>query len=290
MKVALLSDMSAEELNTESRSLSYPKWSTLCALAAIKAPCLDAVWVPPTSSKAEIFKFASAFIRKHGLARVLLRSDGGIETTGYLRGGNSYPWKEAVEIATQVSANGRAVLFMEPTCRFNNKMSINCLVSKPDVLHLDILGGGHDVSDLNRGNVLPQMMITLNVSSWDHFETICRADIIATSANGNDEARVSKRLENMARHILPAIGVSVEGEPLAFAEQWLRTQGFDELWASGPPIVTLSSLRNLYEVCFFAARHVSESRSWTDLCLSYSLLEDREVWWDIVDGQRKYGR
>jgi hypothetical protein len=288
----LLSELTDSQLEAEAKGHSIPKWNSLCLMKLLDLPTLDAAFIPPTSSKELIEETTCRFSERLGINHVLIRSDGGKETKEYFRGGNTLPLRQASELTYKLSSLNRAVLLMEPTDRFCNQLSVNSLLSIEGTYHVEILGPGYDVSDLNRGGILPQYTISCSGISWRQFETPRAFDIRTTEVTlMNDSARRLKRITNIASNILPSIDILIEGEPTAFAETWLREKGYNHLWEPWHCSFNLRKIRRWFEEAYLVANWMLEYCSWRSLALSASELGDgRFIYWDVVNASHKYGR
>lgn len=85
----LLHAMSCDALAQVARQRRWPKWSSMCLLRLLDQPVLNACCVAPGQPRhalrAGIRELAAAI----GSTKLMLRSDGGIETHQYYRGGNT---------------------------------------------------------------------------------------------------------------------------------------------------------------------------------------------------------
>src|ERR1035441_7207431 len=95
----LLSDFDAAELEAAARQRGIPKWSTLCLLRMLQMPMLEAMLIQPGTAIATVTKSARMFGKRIGHQELMVRTDGGLERTQYLGGGNSLPLGEAVALA-----------------------------------------------------------------------------------------------------------------------------------------------------------------------------------------------
>lgn len=282
----LLSELSHQDLALSERT-SFPKWSTLCRLRLIGLPTLDAVFIEPRSQEF-LDEAVHRFCTKTQATRILIRSDGGLETKSYYRGGNSFEVSAAIEEARHLLASNRAVILMEPTNRFTNRESANLLISSDGDLVIELLGPGFDVSDLNRGGLLPEFSFQLRGINWAEYEELRPADFRFSHGRhvDDDGVRTTQRLAILAREILPQTGqdaMGVAGE----AERWLRERGYCGLWE---PRVAPSFRRliQLYDDSFAIAA-AFRTRSRFVVSSSTSTLDDgRIVYWDIVDAKKKF--
>ena len=284
-----LRDMSHDDLRYEMWSSAFPKWATLCCLKLAGLPVLDAGLIPPEKADEEDVKqCVDAFADRLGIDRVLIRSDGGVETGSYFRGGSSLDPADAVDVCVELIRTGRAVVLMEPTNRFTNRFSANVCLDQHGPMGghsvtFDILGGGYNASDMNRGGILPQYVIRYDVEDWDELATPRLWSMSASRyLSAEDEDRRRGRRMELARQELEVSGVPVGSrdfeDGLAAVARTLESAHTD---------VPDSLLMTL---CGHARAIVATALgAWQRLCASMSILDDgRMVFWDIVDGANKY--
>jgi hypothetical protein len=269
----LLSDLSKRALALRAWSCPFPKWATLCRLRAAGLPVLDAAFVPPSAGPRAVDDAVRALSERLEADRLLVRSDGGLEGRTYYRGGHTLDLDEAARTARQLLTQGRAVILMEPTNRWANRLNMNigAVRQAPGYggsMAIEFLGPGYDGSDLNRGGILPQAVFRADVEDW----RVGRPPPLATtSVDWLDGAREERRrratrLERRAREMR---------EPGAGAALQL------------PVIQDELLLRLCRDVCAVVPE---VGWGWRSLSISCCELEDgRQVYWDIVDGNRKYG-
>lgn len=290
----VLSDLEPDRLELEAARSSYPKWATLCLLRYARLKTLDACFLPPGVGDACIAA-AQEFAVRARTNRLLVRSDGGIETKEYLRGGNSLSVKAAGELAVTLARTGRAVILMESTNRFTNRLSANLLMHRgPEggSFIMEILGPGYDISDLNRAVVTPQVLIETEDVNWRCYHELWRSSlkIRADLTPEADRRRRENRLTRIGSELLPAIGVSIRDEPMRAAESWLKSHRYCGLWEAWNAPVEFSTIMRWYDDAFMIAC-TYPNRDWTTLACSASDLGDgRVVFWDVVDAARKFGR
>jgi hypothetical protein len=286
----VLSGLDRSELEEQARSSCFPKWATLCLLRAAGLPTLDACYIRPTTTSQPVRAILKAFADRLNATSLLVRSDGGIERQAYYKGGSSVPIDVAVELCSRLLGEGRAVIAMEPTNRFNNRLTGNVLADKRGTLVVELLGPGYDVGDLNRGGIRPQLTIQASVKSWDRFAQLGRSDIIVSTDFGatSERRRVAERLHRLGTDVLPAMGLSVNPPIERFVQAWLVANGQSALWEEWRPTITIHEIRTWHEQAFMIG--LAYPRRWNTLVYSFSRLENRRlIYWDVVDGARKYG-
>lgn len=289
-RVRWLADLAPEELLSEARRGGHAKWTTPCLLRAVGLRTLNACYIPPGIDRSEVCCAAHQFAKKYNVDRLLVRSDGGSEIGQYYRGGHSLAVMDATAIASRLHESGRAVLFMEPTNRFINQLSVNLLATRPGTLVIEVLGPGYDVSDLNRGGIRPQVTLTASRMNWDQFETLQRSDLAISCdmSSRSEQFRRRQRLEFVAKQCLPSLGVEVGQAPIETAAKWLQDKGYVGLWCDWRPHITLAQLRAWHEGCFMLGM-LHHNRNWHAICCSASDLGDgRFVFWDVVDASSKF--
>ncbi|MGH3702658.1 MAG: hypothetical protein ACRDQY_25075 [Pseudonocardiaceae bacterium] len=140
---------------------------------------------------------------------VMVRSDGGIETTAYQRGGHTLPVEQAIERAQDLLSHGRAVLLLEPTNRLTNRLTAMIRIDR-DAPHggtgqltIEVLGPGYDLADLARSGVQPQARIEVRNIGWNRPEALWPHDVFATVVDASVATRLEARLD-FYRRALPA--------------------------------------------------------------------------------------
>lgn len=294
---ALLSTLTTAELAAADRR--YPKWATMCQLRRLGLPVLDAVLIRPGPDHGALDAGIAALAAATGQDRLMIRSDGGTETRRYYKGGNTFPLAEAASKAAGLLEAGRAVIVMEPTNRFTNLLTALLRVdrdrnSRDGTFTVEALGPGYDIADLTRGGIPPQVTITADIG-WSAFPDLWWSDLHLTSntSKGAEQDRRERRLTRIAADILTDTGhltspARTAGQQAAAAEAWLRARGFDHLWRQGDLAAAAARrVRGWFEDAYLiAACH--PRRDWTCLATATSDLGDRVIYWDIVDGSRKY--
>lgn len=286
----VLSELEKQGLAEQARLSPFPKWSTLCLLRTIGCPTLDACYVPPGMDGGGVHDAVHGFARKTCLTHVALRSDGGIESTQYYRGGHVLPLNRAIEVCRDLVGKKRAVVLVEPTNRFRNRLNLNVLFDRRGDFIIEILGQGYDTSDLNRGGIRPQIVIRAGGCDWTRFSRVHRSalSVSVDLEPSAERARRGQRLSRIARELLPPLDVHCAEPCEEQAREWLLLNGHCALWAEEPPSVTIHDVRHWHEHAFMIG--LTYKKSWMSLVYSASRLEDgRMVHWDVVDGGRKYG-
>lgn len=297
LPAAMLSTLTEDELNAADRR--YPKWATMCQLRRLGLPTLDAVLVTPRHDHIALNSGIAALAIGTGQDRLMVRSDGGTETRRYYKGGNSFPLADALAKAAELLKANRAVILMEPTNRFTNCLTAILRIDRDrrgryGSFTVDALGPGYDVSDLTRGGLLPQVTVTAEVD-WSEYPDLWWSDLRLNSqmGPGTETSRRRRRLARIATDILTDTG-HLTGQPMtvdeqaAAAEAWLREQGYHQLWGEYDVALAVSRrIRRWFDDAFMIAL-CHPRRGWTCLATATSDLGDRWVFWDIVDGSRKY--
>jgi hypothetical protein len=292
---SLLSTLTSGELATaDSR---YPKWATMCQLRRLGLPVLDGTLIIPGQDQHTLEAGIAALATATGQDQVMIRSDGGAETRRYYKGGNTFPLAGAVSKAAGLLETGRAVIVMESTSRFANQLSALLRMDR-DGRHgaftIEALGPGYDVADLTRGGIPPQVSITAEID-WAHYREPWWADLRLTAdiSPAAEDRRRQLRLSRIAADILTDTG-DLPSAPLsgtqaaALARAWLLERGYGDLWRQHDIVaaVTQRARRWLDDAYMITACH--PQRGWSCLATSTSDLGNRSVFWDIVDGSRKY--
>jgi hypothetical protein len=294
---AVLSTLTQAELTAADRR--YPKWATMCQLRRIGLPVLDAVLITPSQDHQALDAAIATLAAATGQDRVMIRSDGGAETGRYYKGGNSFPLADAASKAAGLLEAGRTVILMEPTNRFTNRLTALLRMDRGSLgregtFTVEALGPGYDVSDLTRGGIPPQVIVTADID-WSTYPDLWWSDIrMATdSSRGDEKDRRRRRLARIAADILTDTGHLIDvlmtaDEQAAAAEAWLRERGYDQLWAHYDIAAAVARRTRCWFDDAFMIAACHPHRGWTCLATATSDLGNRAIFWDIVDGSHKY--
>jgi hypothetical protein len=279
----------------------YPKWATMCQLRRLGLPVLNAVLVTPGQGREDLVAAVAVMAEATGQGGLLVRSDGGIETRRYYRGGNTFSLADVTSRAAGLLEAGRAVIVMEPTNRFTNRLTALLRMERPGpgqpgTFTIEALGPGYDVADLTRGGIPPQVTVNAAVD-WSHYQEPWWSDLHLTTDLTPDaqHTRRTRRLIRLAADVLTDTGHLTASTPnttgqakAAAAEAWLRGHGFDQLWQPYDIVGAIARRARtwLQEAFLIAACH--PRHGWTCLATAVSDLGGRRVFWDIVDGRHKY--
>jgi hypothetical protein len=294
---ALLSILTNDEL--AAADPRYPKWSTMCLLRRIGLPVLDAVLLTPDQDHqaldAAVFALAAS-VRQQEL---MVRSDGGLESHHYYKGGNTFPLADAATRAASLLKAGRAVILMEPTNRFTNCLAAVLRIDRDrsgrrGTFTVEVLGPGYDVADLTRGGIAARVSVVADVN-WSAYSELWWSDLRMTvdADPDADRDRRRRRLERIAADMLSDTGqlssaAITADEQAAEAEGWLRDRGYCQLWEDyDVAAVVARRIRGWFDDAFMIA-DCYPRRAWTCLAAATSDLGSRSVFWDIVDGNHKY--
>lgn len=293
----LLSSLTEDERMGADRR--FPKWTTMCQLRRLGLPTLDAVLVTPCQDQLALDGAIATLAKETGHDRLLVRSDGGAEAHRYYRGGNTFPLADAATKAAGLLKAGRAVILTEPTNRFTNCLTAVLRIDRYSrgrhgTFTMEALGPGYDVADLTRGGIPPQVTVTAE-ADWSAYSELWWSDLRMCTDTGLDAEhdRRRRRLARIATDILTDTGhltkpPATTDEQAAEAEAWLREHGYDQLWRDYDltPGIT-RRIHSWFDDAFMIAI-CHPRRGWTCLATSISDLGDRCIFWDIVDGSRKY--
>ncbi|MGH8901035.1 MAG: hypothetical protein ACRDYA_04980 [Egibacteraceae bacterium] len=285
--------MSRDQLAVAARDRRWPKWSTMCLLRLLGLPVLNACRIQPGQPSAELHAGIACLAASIDASRLMLRSDGGLETREYYRGGNSFPIDGLEPRAAALLQAGRAVILLEPTNRFTNQLSVLLRMDRPGQGQLgrfviEALGPGYDVGDLTRGGIPAHVTILIEGVDWSRYDKPWWADLQVTRNLAHDAQR-RMRLQRLSVHVLADTEDLAPGDSVTAAEQWLRAHGHLDLWRPCDPTLTvLRRTRAWFEDAFAIA--AAQPCDWRCLATSLSDLRcGRTVYWDVIDGARKYG-
>jgi hypothetical protein len=294
---ARLSTLTEDELAAADHR--YPKWATMCQLRRLGLPTLDAVLVTPRQDHLALGKAIATLADAAGQDRLMVRSDGGAETHRYYRGGNTFSLADAAAKGAWLLRAGRAVILMEPTNRFTNCLTAVLRIDRDSrgrngTFTVEALGPGYDAADLTRGGIPPQVTVTAE-ADWSAYPDLWWSDLrMSTDMGLNAESgRSKRRLARIATDILTDTGrltttSATTDEQAAEAEAWLREHGCHQLWGDyDVALRVIRRIRRWFDDAFMIAL-CHPRRDWTCLATATSDLGSRCVFWDIVDGSRKY--
>ncbi|WP_372412295.1 hypothetical protein [Streptomyces luteireticuli] len=284
------------ELAAAAKDRRWPKWQTMALLHSLRLPILNACLVPPGIGAAAVRTAARTLAAAAGTETLMIRSDGGVEKKQYYRGGNTFALKDIPPRAVGLLADGRAVILAEPTNRFTNRLTVLVRLDRPSrgqpgTFTLEALGPGYDVADLTRGQIPPQVTAHLEDVDWDRYEPPRwhQWTVTGDRCPGGEDTRRTRRLQRLASQTLTDAG-HLDGDAGAeHAEAWLRERGFLHLFGPQLPREDLMKRgRRLFEDAFVLAL-AQPNRNWRCLATAFSVFDRRRtVYWDLVDGERKY--
>lgn len=290
----ILSVLTPAESRERARDRRWPKWSTQCFMNSLGLAVLDACLVTPGAAP-RLAEAVEAFARLHDSTAVMVRSDGGMETIAYQRGGHTLPVEQAIEHAHGLLSHGRAVLLLEPTNRFTNRLTAMLRIDR-DASHgetgqltIEVLGPGYDLADLARSGVQPQSRIEVRNIDWDRPESLWPHDVVVTVVDTSAATRIEARLDFIGAHCLPGLAAVDKTTRVEHARAWLSERKYGELFE---PFNLTSALRHLpdwHRDAFSIAAGIPHA-GWTCVATGWSDLgTGRTVYWDIIDGRSKYG-
>ncbi|MFF9479556.1 hypothetical protein [Streptomyces sp. NPDC014733] len=291
-----LHTLASTELAAAATDRRWPKWQTMALLRTLRLPVLNACLLEPGRSAPEVGAAARVLAAAIGTERLMIRSDGGVEKKRYHRGGNTFPVEEIPSRAAGLLADGRAVILAEPTNRFTNRLTVLVRMDRPGprrtgTLTLEALGPGYDVADLTRGQLPPQVTAHLDGVDWARHTPPRWHEWRFTGDRcpGGETARRRRRLQRLATQTLADSGQLDGPAGPAHAEVWLRERGFGQLFGPQPTREALARYaRRLFEDAFLLAL-AQPNRNWHCLATAFSVFDSaRTVYWDLVDGARKY--
>lgn len=294
----LLHTLDRDQLAAAAADRRWPKWSTMCQLRMLGNPVLNGICVPPDADATTLRTAIVALAEATGTPSLMVRSDGGVETRAYYRGGNSFPIHQIEPHAVDLLAAGRAVILLEPTNRFTNQLSTLLRMDRPasgqlGTFTVEALGPGYDVGDLTRGGIRPQVTVSVAGVTWHRYDKPWWADLHVTRhlSPEDEHTRRQSRLNRLTPHIRTVAGLGSLGEQdqVSAAAEWLHGHGYRDLWRdTDPTLRVVRSVPAWFDVAFLIAA-VHPNHNWRCLATSLSDLgAGRVVYWDIVDAAHKY--
>lgn len=291
-----LADLSVEELLREVARERFPKWSSMCLLRALGAPTLEALLIEPDTNLAlrdEITEAIQQFQNRTKVNRVMLRTDRQRETKSYLRGGNSYTLEKAVDVAIEIAEAGRTVIILEPTDRLANQLTISIAVEPNGQWWAELLGPGFDASNLQRGEVPPELIVSGLPLDEKGISNITEHQIRISSINNiSMKERIALRLEGIIAHILPTYGIDFRAceNSSQLATEWMKANGYNLLFRTEISRFPSRAFTKAFETAQLVFHFRSHKHSSSSFVLASSVLaRSRTVFWDVTDGQRKWG-
>jgi hypothetical protein len=262
-----------------------------------RAPVLDGILIVPGQDRHALAAGIAALATATSQDQLMIRSDGGAETRRYYKGGNTFPLADAASKAAGLLEAGRAVIVIEPTSRFANQLSALLRMDR-DGRHgtftIEALGPGYDVADLTRGGIPPQVSITADID-WASYREPWWADLRLTAdiSPDTEDRRRQLRLSRIAGDVLTDTGhlpgTPVPGtQPAALAQEWLLEHGHSDLWRHHDIVAAVTRRARGWLDDAYMITTCHPRRGWTCLATATSDLGDRSVFWDIIDGSRKY--
>jgi hypothetical protein len=288
--------LDGDELAAAAKDRRWPKWQTMALLHSLHMPTLNACLITPDQNTSVIRTAARALATETGAEKLMIRSDGGAERKRYYRGGNTFPLDQITHRAAGLLTDGRAVILAEPTNRFTNRLTVMVRMDRPGAgrpgtFALEALGPGYDIADLTRGDLPPQVTAQLDAVDWNRFEPPRWHEwkISGDRCPGGEDVRRRRRLERLAAQTLADGGQLDAAAGAVHAEAWLRQCGFLQLFGPQPTREALMRrAKRLFEDAFLLTP-AQPNRNWHCLSTAFSVLDERRtVYWDMVDGERKY--
>ena len=272
----------------------------MCQLRRLGLPTLDAVLVTPRQDHLALDGAIAALANATGQDRLMVRSDGGAETHRYYRGGNTFPLADAAAKAAGLLKAGRAIILMEPTNRFTNRLTAVLRIDRDSrgrhgTFTVEALGPGYDVADLTRGGIPPQVTVTAE-ADWSAYPDLWWSDLrMSTDTGLHAECdRRRRRLARIATDILTDTGhLTRSRRPRQMSRPQRPKPGSENMATTNSgetddvALVVTRRIRRWFDDAFMIAL-CHPRRGWTCLATAISDLGDRCVFWDIVDGSRKY--
>ncbi|WP_158647333.1 hypothetical protein [Actinoplanes sp. ATCC 53533] len=293
MYAPILSLLDADTARAMSRDRRWPKWSTQCLMSSLGLPTLDACLVTPEESESAGL-IAEQFARIHDTDSVMVRSDGGIETSTYLRGGHTLPVSQAAEWARSVLAHGRAALFLEPTNRFTNALTAMMRIDRTNAQHtggqltVELLGAGFDLADLARSGIPPHARLEVHGIDWERPGQLWPSDIVATMVDSPTADRIEARLAFIGSHCLPERGRPGGADAADEGRNWVQQMGYTQLFQPFDLGAAVHHLPAWYADAYSIVAGLAD-QSWDCVATGWSDLgTGRNVYWDVIDGGRKY--
>ncbi|THD80907.1 MAG: hypothetical protein E7812_05680 [Phenylobacterium sp.] len=278
----ILSFLDGDALMEQASRRDYPKWWSLCLLRLAGLKTLNAAFIPAVADYPTLVQAVRAFAHAIGQDAVLVRSDGGVESTSYRRGGLTYPVAEAVVAADEFLREGRAVILLEPTNRFSNRLSINATLDVSGAWAAEGLGCGFDTSDLQRGFVAPQWIWSASASSFEQKASGGRSILRRELSDVPHDVRVHARLDSLVDLFHGQGRVMTQSQIV----EMLVTTGNTCLFTEDPP-PSSRIVRQVFDAAWSISRYLRGSEF--PFTIAYAILADgRDIFWDLTIGSLKW--
>jgi hypothetical protein len=106
------------------------------------------------------------------------------------------------------------------------------------------------------------------------------------------QERIAARLVGITEHILPSYGADFRGWPdeLGRATEWMKTHGYNQLFRDTLFTFPFRTFGQVFEIVQLVHQFRIRQERISSFVLSSSvLLPSRIVFWDVTDGERKWG-
>lgn len=259
----------------------------MCILRLLGLPTLDAALIEPSLPIAKCSERLRSFAKSLDLTRVLIRIENPYFRFTSRRGGDSTSVARAEHTMQQLHREGFAVIVMEPTNRFTNRLSMNSCLSRGGSMVIELLGPGFDVSDLNRGDVTPQFQASWRNIDWHRYDKPLWNDFTIQENYLHDNNRIRQRLRKLAPHVLGKPVDELEDDKILRVQEWLVEQGYSDLFNC--EVLSLKSAARVltahFEELFLLGSYLFSKDRIPDesVCISASDLGgDKFVYWDLL--------
>ena len=283
----IVSTLSDGELQLQAETSNHPKWMSICLLRSKGLPTLNAAFVPVSSSATQVHFIAHEFAQLLDMNHIMVRSDGGIESKSYYRGGKTLPIALAIEEAMHLIAQGRVVIFVEPTNSYQNRFSINVIINQSGDWAGEALGLGYDTSDLQRGFVAPKWVVSGPRFEPNAFEKFA---LINVNISENKLQTDQQRWRDRIRSIADLIGCKEESELTQekLVREFLEEQNSGHIFEGEQVLDTRATLRTVND-CQILFGALTNRHELFPMTIAAAVLWDRRfVYWDITFGKMKW--
>lgn len=266
-----------------------PKFASLCFFRLNSIPHLDAVLIERDTPLNRALTIVNQFAAYLGSREIMWRSDGRTEHKEYRQGGITLPIDVIASAIETLLAAKRDVILLEPLNRFSHLKSFSAVLTADGTLIVECLGAGYDASDLQRGHVLPEVVVRGELETGlISLKTLRQTPISAASMDD----RIRQRLLNLGQNIISKelFGRHVGESHMEYAERYLRYFGHSELFEKRPLRVTPADLRTICSASEVIYSHFISRRRWSVLSFNFVKTRDRGyIFWDIFNATAKYG-
>lgn len=219
------------------------------------------------------------FLRDIGAASALIRHDRRKEAPPYPRGGFLVPQAELLQVIQSFLSDTRIVAVYEPLNRLQNGHNLNLLFRSADEVLVEVAGPGFDASNLQRGDITPHEILTVQITSSGFAEKI---SVVHRTTDEEYRRSVTVRIDKL-REFPKFSEEDSSGEQLRY--HLMRTQTYQ-------PISRDLIKKTLVEIVSsgFIQRFIELTGVGLPINISTSYVDrgERQIFWDAMAPSLKF--